>query len=137
MIDLTGDFGKRVARRLQDEQIIWLTTTGGDGAPQPRPVWFFWNGETVLIYSRPNAAKVRHIGKHAQVALNFNSTPTGGDIVVILGEADIVDAVSEADVSAYLVKYAEGIASINLTPDSMLEMYRTAIVVTPAKLRGQ
>jgi PPOX class probable F420-dependent enzyme len=136
MFDLSGDFGQRVARRLQQEEIIWLTTTGGDATPQPRPVWFFWNGETILIYSRRNAAKVRHIGLHPQVALNFNSTSTGGDVVVILGKARIVETVPEADLSAYLVKYAEGIKRINLTADSMLETFRTAILVTPSKLRG-
>lgn len=136
MIDLTGDFGQRVARRLQGEEIIWLTTTGRYGTPQPRPVWFFWNGETILIYSRPNAAKVRHIGDHPQVALNFNSTPTGGDVVVILGEAKMVETVPEADQSAFLEKYAEGIKRINFTPDNMVETYSRAILVTPTKLRG-
>lgn len=40
IIDLTTEYGARVARRLQDEQVIWLTTVGRDGTPQPNPVWF-------------------------------------------------------------------------------------------------
>ncbi|WAX58089.1 hypothetical protein M6B22_04785 [Jatrophihabitans cynanchi] len=28
-------FGDRVRERLADEQVIWLTTVGADGTPQP------------------------------------------------------------------------------------------------------
>ena len=51
--DTTTDFGRRVERRLRDEYLVWLTTVRADGLPQPSPVWFLWDGETVLIYSQP------------------------------------------------------------------------------------
>ena len=73
MIDKTTEFGQRVTRRLGEERIIWLTTTGRTGTPAPRPVWFLWDGESFLIYSRPGAAKLRHILARPGVSLN-----TGG-----------------------------------------------------------
>jgi hypothetical protein len=45
MLDLTTDFGKRAAERLAKEKVIWLTTVGVDGAPQPNPVWFVWESD--------------------------------------------------------------------------------------------
>lgn len=39
-IDRSSEFGARVLRRLEEDEIIWLTTGGKDGAPQPNPVWF-------------------------------------------------------------------------------------------------
>jgi len=54
MIDLSTDFGARVARRLDDEIMIWLTTVRADGTPQPSPVWFLWIDQSILIYSQPN-----------------------------------------------------------------------------------
>ncbi|MFQ5612516.1 MAG: hypothetical protein ACE5H9_10325 [Anaerolineae bacterium] len=39
-IDLSTEFGLRVARRLREERIIWLTTLRADQTPQPSPVWF-------------------------------------------------------------------------------------------------
>jgi predicted pyridoxine 5'-phosphate oxidase superfamily flavin-nucleotide-binding protein len=33
-------FGERVRRRLREEQVIWITTVGKDGTPQPNPVGF-------------------------------------------------------------------------------------------------
>ena len=72
MIDTTSEFGTRVAQRLQQEGIIWLTTVRGDGTPQPSPVWFLWDGETFLIYSQPGAPKVRNIARSPKVALHLN-----------------------------------------------------------------
>jgi hypothetical protein len=48
MIDTTTEFGQRVARRLAEERIAWLSTTDSNGAPQPRPIWFLWDGGTFL-----------------------------------------------------------------------------------------
>src|SRR3954451_7916261 len=53
--DPATPFGERVAQRLREEVVIWLTTTGADGTPQPAPVWFLWEGETFLIYTLANA----------------------------------------------------------------------------------
>ena len=40
MPEFTGEFGQRAAERLRTEEVIWLTTVGNDGMPQPSPVWF-------------------------------------------------------------------------------------------------
>lgn len=136
MINLSGEFGEGVAQRLQDEEVLWLTTTGKDGVPQPRPVWFYWNGETIQIYSQPEAAKVRHIKKHSAVALNFNSTFTGSQVAVMHGEAKMVDGVDDADLTAYLEKYAEGLKRISMSVEDFEQGYSSVIVVEPTALRG-
>lgn len=87
MWDTTTEFGQRIARRLAEELIIWLVTTGKDGTPQPSPVWFVWDGETVLIFSKPDAPKVRNIQACSRVALHFNSDARGWDVVVFTSTA--------------------------------------------------
>ena len=87
MIDLTSELGRRAEARLQTELVIWLTTVAASGVPQPRPVWFLWDGSAVLIYSQPAAKKLAHIAQNPQVALHFNSTPDGDDIQVLLATA--------------------------------------------------
>ena len=137
MIDLTTDFGKRVARRLAEEEVIWLTTLDSQGSPQPRPVWFLWNGESILIFSEPGAYKVSHIENHPQVALNLNSDASGSDIVVILGDAQIVKAPVPVDeMREYLEKYRRGLKQINMTVDEYNSSYSLAIRITPKSLRG-
>ncbi len=75
--DPSTPFGERVARRLRDEPIIWLTIVGADGTPQPNPVWFLWDGESFLIYSLKSAKRLGHIQRSAKVSLHFDGNGTG------------------------------------------------------------
>lgn len=137
MLDLTTEFGAHVAHRLENEQIIWLTTVGADGTPQPSPVWFLWDGATVLIYSQPNAPKIKNIARNARVALNFDGDGTGGDIVVLTGEARLDQSAPRADqIPEYVAKYITGIGRIGMTPEAMASAYSAALRITPTKLRG-
>jgi PPOX class probable F420-dependent enzyme len=137
MIDFNTKFGQRVQKRLEHESVIWLTTVDSKGNPQPRPVWFHWDGETVLIFSQVNGAKVRHIKGNPRVAVNLNSTPDGGDVMVLLGEATIVEGkVSPERLIDYIRKYREGIKNIGLTPASFEADYHVTILVRPTSLRG-
>jgi PPOX class probable F420-dependent enzyme len=136
-LDTKSEFGARVMKRLQDEQIIWLTTVRPDGIPQPNPVWFLFDGEAILIYSQPGARKVSHIGNNPKVALNFNTTADGGDVVVITGEASIDTQPLPAEQAArYLEKYRQGIPDIGMTPDSYMRSFSTVIRVIPKHVRG-
>jgi PPOX class probable F420-dependent enzyme len=136
-LDLKTDFGARVARRLREEQIIWLTTVRADLTPQPSPVWFLWDGDTLLIYSKPNTQKLRNIARSPTVSLNLNSDSHGDDIIVITGTAAIIPQAPPADqIPAYAEKYAEAIKRIGMTDASFAQAYSTAIRVTPAGIRG-
>jgi PPOX class probable F420-dependent enzyme len=136
MIDLSTEFGARVARRLEQETVIWLTTVRADSTPQPSPVWFLWDGTTMLMYSRPDTPKLRNIAAQPRVALNFDSDGQGGDIVVFTGEARIEDAPPANEVPTYLDKYQSSIASIGMTPESFARTYSVAIRVMPTSVRG-
>jgi PPOX class probable F420-dependent enzyme len=131
------EFGERVARRLRDEIVIWLTTVRADLTPQPSPVWFLWEEETFLIYSRPNKPKLRNIERSPIVTLNFDGDRRGGDIIVITGAAALAPQAPPADqVAAYVAKYSEHIRRIGMTDSSFAQLYSTAIRVTPTDIRG-
>jgi PPOX class probable F420-dependent enzyme len=137
LIDTTTGFGKRVARRLQEEPIIWLTTVSSQNIPQPRPVWFLWDGESLLVYSQANAYKLAHIARNPQVALNLDGDGRGGDIIVLTGEAHVDhDAPPATQITEYLDKYRDGIARIQMTPESFAREYSVAIRIVPQTLRG-
>ena len=137
MADFDSRIGRTIKRRLRQERIIWLTTVDSHSAPQPRPVWFHWDGQSVLIFSQPTAAKVRHIAHNGRVALNFNTDADGGDVGVLIGEAQVAqEPVPPGRIKAYLRKYREGIKSIGMTSESLQEAYRVAILVTPQTVRG-
>jgi PPOX class probable F420-dependent enzyme len=80
MLNFNTKFGRHVKRRLHEEKVIWLTTVDEQNAPQPRPVWFHWDGKTFLIFSQREKAKLRHIAHNPRVSLNFNTDEDGGDV---------------------------------------------------------
>ena len=136
-IDTTAEFGKRVQRRLQEERIIWLTTVDAANAPQPRPVWFLWDGGTFLIYSQPDKAKLRHIAGNPRVALHFDGNGRGGDIVVFTGEATLPEDAPPADeVPAYVEKYRERMAHLGYSPEKFARDYSVSLRVRPEQVRG-
>ena len=137
MIDFSTEFGERAYKRLSEEKVIWLTTTDAQGNPQPRPVWFLWSADMILIFSQPQAHKVAHIKIHPRVALNLDSADSGEDIVVLLGEAQIAPTpVPQAEMESYIEKYRQGLVSINMTESEFKDSYSTTIRVTPTHLRG-
>jgi PPOX class probable F420-dependent enzyme len=135
--DLSTDFGARLAARLQTEYIVWLTTVRADLTPQPTPVWFWWDGAAVLIYSQPKRQKVINIEQRPTVALHFNSDARGDEVMVITGTARIDPATPSAlHVPAYLEKYRDGIPAIQMTPESFAASYTIPLRVTPLQMRG-
>ena len=137
VIDPNTELGEAILERLEDEHIVWLTTLGATGSPHPKPVWFLWDDNEVLIYSQPDAAKIRHIARDGRVALNFNTSHDGENVAVINGVARLVEDAPEAiDVPAYMAKYTPGIKEISFTPQSFSSTYSVAIRVTPKKLWG-
>ncbi len=138
MIDLNSKYGRAVKQHLKDEYIIWLTTVDSNLTPQPRPVWFTWEDDSFLIFSQPKAHKVAHIHNNPNVALHFNTDETGDKHVIILtGEACIdSDCPPAHKVRAYLKKYKQGIADLNMTLEGFSAEYSTAIRIKPTNLRG-
>jgi len=136
-LDTTTEFGRRVARRLREELIAWLVTVRPDQTPQPVPVWFLWDGQTFLVYSQPDTPKLRNIARSPRVALHLDGNGTGGDIVVLTGEARVVpDAPPANEIPAYVEKYRQGMTGIGMTPETFARAYSVALRVTPTRLQG-
>ena len=122
--------------RLQraEEIIAWLTTVRSDGQPQLVPVWFLWDGESVLIYSRSNRQKLRNIRGNPRVGLNLNCSARGGDVVRVEGTAEMMDEAPPAnEVGEYVEKYRESIARIGFDEDGFSRAYSVAIRVAPTR----
>ena len=131
-------FGERVHRRLREERLIWLTTVGADGTPQPNPIWFLWDGaDSILMYSLPDAARVRHIKRNPRVSLNLDGNGRGGDIIVLTGDAHISPDEPSADENPeYVEKYNDFIARGFGTPRKFAAEYSLPIRIKLTKVRG-
>jgi PPOX class probable F420-dependent enzyme len=136
LLDTTTDRGKHIQRRLEKELIIWLATSGIEGRPHAVPVWYLWDGDSFLIYSLPGQ-KVRDIEANPKVALHFNSTNDGGDVVRIDGDATRLRRHPPAyKVPDYVRKYASLIKSYGWTPESFSKDYNVVLRVRATRFRG-
>ncbi len=123
---------------IEHAEYMWFTTVRTDGQPQPTPVWFIYENDTFLIYSQPQAQKIRNITGNPKIALSITMSDDAEEFLVIMGDA-VVDASAPAPSkhAAYISKYAESIPAIGMTPESFDAMFSLAIRVTPTRIRGQ
>lgn len=137
-IDFDSEFGRKALQMIQTGYVAWFTTVGADLTPQPRPVWFIWSAGTFLIYSKPDARKVRHVIERPRVAVHFNTDETGDqDVVIMTGQAIVDHGIPAAhDMPAYIEKYRAGIEALGMTPAEFSRAYSAPIRVTPTNLRG-
>ena len=138
VIDEGTEFGARVARRLREESVVWLTTVTPSGAPLPRPVGFLWDGgEVVSIYSQPGA-RVRNIAVNPKVTLNFDGDGQGGDVVVLAGTAEVDPDAPPADENPpHLEKYAAQIERFGMTPASYAARFSVPVRIRLMRLDGR
>src|SRR5689334_15541404 len=128
--DPTTPFGERVALRLRNDLIIWLTTVDSKGTPQPNPVWFLWDEttSTILIYSQAGAKRDEHLQNNPRVSLNFDGNGAGGDIIVLTGKALLSrDDLPSDQNTVFVAKYQNLITRIFSTAQNFALQHPVAL----------
>ncbi|GAB3421036.1 PNPOx family protein [Flindersiella endophytica] len=137
LIDQSTEFGKRATARLDSEAVGWLTTAGKSGTPAPNPVWFLWHDDTLLVFSQPDTPKLRNIARNPRVSFNLNGDSTGGAIVILSGTATVdAGGQSDAEIAAYVAKYAEHIKHLGMTNEQFFADYSVLVRIAPDRIRG-
>ena len=111
---------------LRKTSYIWISTVRADGMPQPTPLYFIWDEEKnyFVMLTRPTDQKIKNIKANSKVALNWASE-SGGEFVVIMGNAELDNKLTEAETKLYMAKYPHAV------PDGM-----TVIRFIPERARG-
>lgn len=136
VIDTTTAKGARADERLRVDKVGWLITVAGDGTPVPTPVWFWWDGTSIVVYSQRDKPKLRHIAANPRVALALRTNEIGDEITVVSGEAVVDPSLPSADaVPDYVAKYAGLIADMGSAPGPFAGEYSVPIRITPTRLR--
>lgn len=126
----------RAAERLEREVMGWLTTVTASGRPQASPVWFAVYDDAIYLQSQPDAAKVANIRANDKVSFHLDGNGSGGDIVTVDADADLLDAVPAGVADAYLAKYERRIRGEGNTPEGILADYSTTVRLTPRRVRA-
>lgn len=136
LLDLSHARDAHIDHRLRTEPIVWLSTVRPDGRPHLVPVWFLWDGRSILFFSQPRAQKVRNLRHSRQVLLALNADDEGEDVVILEGEATLLPAGTvDSTLPPFVEKYARLMARLETTPATMAAGYTQAIQVMPLRFR--
>ena len=137
-MDPTTDLAAaRLIRFLEQEPVLWLSTVGEDGAPHLVPTWFTWDGETVVIVSKPGARKVRDMAADPRVMLALGDAEDDFDVGMMKAVAAIDDEPTSLSLpDGFAAKYWTRIADLGLSVPQFARIYARTIRLTPVKALG-
>jgi hypothetical protein len=92
--DVTEVLNKPISQELLGSSIpARLAYTGADGDPRVVPLAFLWNGEQVLVFTVPTAAKVRALRENPRVAITIDTQEQWPPRVLLIRGAASVELV--------------------------------------------
>lgn len=128
----------RVERFLETEPVIWLSSIRQDGAPHLVPTWFVWDGESIVIRSRPHAKKVRNLAHDPRAMVALGDAEDDFDVGLLEARAEVRgvgDPLTPLP-RQFVAKYRERIAALGITPDEFAATYSATITLTPSRALG-
>jgi PPOX class probable F420-dependent enzyme len=134
-MDTTSTAALRVQRFLETEPVIWLSSIRPDGAPHLVPTWFVWDGETIVIRSKPHARKVGNLAHEPRAMLALGDADDDFDVGLLEARAEVL-AGERPLPQAFVTKYRGRIAGLGLTPAEFAATYSATIRLTPARALG-
>ena len=123
-----------VQRALERSDVIWLSSVRPDRRPHVLPMWFTWDGESIMVFSKPHAQKVRNLRLDPSVMVAIGQPGIDFDVELIDATAELestptVDLLSPA----FLAKYQQLMARGQLTPERYAEVYSQPITIHPQR----
>jgi PPOX class probable F420-dependent enzyme len=127
----------RVRRFLETEPVIWLSSTSVDGGPHLVPSWFVWDGDTIVMLSKPGAIKVRNLRADPRAMLALGDAVADFDVGLLEATADVLDEPAPLELPpGFVAKYGPRIEALGLTPAQFARTYSQVIRFVPLKALG-
>ena len=123
----------RVRRFLETEPVIWLSSTRSDGAPHLVPTWFVWDGEAIVIMSKPGAVKVRNLRADPRAMLALGDAEDDFDVGLLEARAEVETEPAAGLPAGFEAKYADRIRALELTPAQFARTYAQVIRLVPVR----
>lgn len=122
----------RITGFLEREPVVWLSTVRPDGGPHLVPIWFWWDGDALLVFSKPGAQKVRNLRVNPGVMLALGDPDDDFDVGLVEGRAELLDRPTRDLLPAgHLTKYADRLVAIGLSAEEYAATYAQVIRITP------
>jgi len=126
-----------LAGSLGEDLVGWLTTVTESGQPQSSVVWFLRDGDDLLVYSKPDATKMRNISVNPKVAFNLRTDEMGDSMSTFEGTASVVSSPTPPHQHpAYFAKYQVQIKRLGWTPEQFSDDYSALIRIAVSRVRS-
>ena len=117
---------------LRIEPVVWLSTVCPDGRPHLVPIWFWWDGTSVLVASKPNARKIANLRLNPSCMLAVGDAAADFDVALIEARAELTSIPTRAVLDAGLFgKYRDRMLAIGLERDEFEATYSQVVRITP------
>jgi PPOX class probable F420-dependent enzyme len=123
---------RRVAPMLAEEPVVWLSTVRRDGLPHLVPTWFWWDGEALGVFSKPNAVKVRNLRANPRLMVALGRPEDDFAVALVEAEARLEPGPAWIP-DAFFRKYAAALGAAGLDPETFRATYTQAITITPTR----
>lgn len=125
------------ADALRDDPVVWLSSVQSDGRPHLVPVWFHWDGERIVAFSKPGARKVENLRDDPRVMLAVGTPGPEFDVELIEATAELPDApAAEVIPEGFGAKYRDLLRRAGLSVQRFAEVYSQPIVLRPTRFLG-
>ena len=130
----TEDPAARAEGLLRHEPVLWLSTASPDGRPHLVPIWFWWDGTSVLIASKPNARKIANLRANPDCMLAIGDAAADFDVALIEARAQLTTLATRTLLDAGLFdKYRDRMLAIGLAHREFEATYCQVIRITPVR----
>ena len=122
---------------LREDPVVWLSSVQRDGRPHLVPVWFHWDGERIVAFSKPHARKVDNLRDDPRVMLAVGTPGPDFGVELIEATAELPDRPA-ADLipDGFAAKYRDLLRRAGLSVQRFAEIYSQPIVLMPTRFIG-
>jgi PPOX class probable F420-dependent enzyme len=128
------DPATRAEAFLRTASVVWLSTVRPDGRPNLVPIWFWWDGASILIATKPHARKVANLRAAPDCMVAIGDSTANFDVALIEARAEIVATPTGDLLDAGLFgKYRALMAEAGLTRAAFEALYSQVVRITPTR----
>lgn len=117
---------------LAAERVVWLSTVRPDGLPHLVPTWFLWDGDALLVYSKPDAVKVRNLRANPRLMVALGRPEHDFAVGLIEATAEL-EPHDDGVPDAFFAKYAADLAAAGLERAAFCATYTQTVRILPTR----